>query len=170
MSGRGVLFALDDEDLARLGEAGSDREVLAIVAEIEERWENACELDRAWEAIHRALTDGGLDLRDARSPLSSSTLSGSILGRTILGGTVLVRTSEAIVSVKGPDDVVAIAKALASWDEARFRAAYQRIDRSEYGELDEEDLVYTLAWFARLAPFYAQAAREERAVVFSVDL
>ncbi|MBN8610626.1 MAG: DUF1877 family protein [Deltaproteobacteria bacterium] len=160
MSGRGVLFALDDEDLARLGEARSDREVLDIVTDLEERWENACELDRAWDAIHRALTDGRLDLRDASPPLS----------RAILGGTVLVRTEAAIVSVKGADDVVAIAKALAPWDEARFRAGYQRIDRNDYGDLDEEDFGYTFAWFERLAPFYARAAREERAIVFAVDL
>jgi hypothetical protein len=160
MSGRGVLFALDDEDLARLGEARSDREVLDVVTELEERWDNACELDRAWDAIHRALTDGRLDLRDAMPPLS----------RTILGGTVLVHTRDAIVSVKGADDVVAIARALATWDEARLRAGYQRIDRSDYGDLDEEDFGYTFAWFERLAPFYARAAREERAVVFAVDL
>lgn len=160
MSGRGVLFALEDEDLARLGEAGSDDAVLAIVSELEERWENACELDRAWDAIHRALTDGRLSLDNGKPPLS----------RTILGGTVLVSSESAIVSVKGPDDVVAIAKALVPWDASRFRAAYQRIDRSDYGDLDDEDLTYTLAWFERLAPFFASAARDERAVVFAVDL
>jgi hypothetical protein len=72
--------------------------------------------------------------------------------------------------VKPTDRVEAIARALRAWDAARFRAAYQRIDRSDYGELDEEDLTYTLAWFERLAPFYEQAARSERAVLFSVDL
>ncbi len=160
MSGRGVLFALDDDELARLGEARSDRDVLAIVGELEERWENACELDRAWDAIHRALTDGRLTPGNGRPPLSHA----------ILGGTVLVSSDVAIVSVKGPDDVVAIAEALAPWDAARFRVAYQRIDRSDYGELDDEDLTYTLAWFERVAPFFASAAREERAVLFAVDL
>lgn len=160
MSGRGVLFALDDEDLARLGEARTDADVLTVVGELEERWENACELDQAWDAIHRALTDGRLALDNGRPPLSHA----------VLGGTVLVSSDSVIVSVKGADEVAAIAKALATWDAARFRAAYHRIDRSDYGDLDDEDLTYALAWFERLAPFYARAAREERAVAFAVDL
>lgn len=160
MSGRGVLFAIDDEELGRLGEAGTDADVLRVVAEIEERWDQACELDKAWDAIHRALTDGKLALDNGRPPLSHA----------ILGGTILVDSAEAIVSVKGPDEVAAIARALATWDPARFRAAYHQIDRGEYGELDEDDLTYCLAWFERLGPFYAEAARAERAVVLSVDL
>lgn len=160
MSGRGVLFAIDDDELEKLGNATTDAQVLAIVSEIEERWEHACELDKAWDAIHRALTDGRLALDNGRPPLSN----------VILGGTLLVSSEAAIVSVKPTDRVEAIARALRAWDAARFRAAYQRIDRSDYGELDEEDLTYTLAWFERLAPFYEQAARSERAVLFSVDL
>ena len=160
MAGRGVLFAIDDEELGRLGEADSDEHVLRLVAEIEERWEHACELDKAWDGIHRTLTDGKLALDNGTPPLSQA----------VLGGTILVDSEDQIVSVKGPDQVVAIARALASWDASRFRAAYHHIDRNEYGELDEEDLTYCLAWFERLGPFYAEAARAERAVVFSVDL
>ncbi|MBX7192150.1 MAG: YfbM family protein [Sandaracinaceae bacterium] len=160
MSGRGVLFAIDDEVLGRLGEASTDAAVLAIVSEIEERWESACELDKAWDAIHRALTDGKLSVDHGQPPLS----------HVVLGGTILVSNAEAIVSVKGVDEVISVAKALRSWDASRFRAAYHRIDRSEYGDLDEEDLTYSLAWFERLGPFYEAAARAERAVVFAVDL
>lgn len=160
MSGRGVLFAIDDDDLGRLGDATTDAAVLAIVSELEERWEHACELDKAWDAIHRALTDGHLSTRNGRPPLS----------RAILGGTVLVESDDAIVSVKAVDDVAAIAAALTPWDAARFRDAYHHIDRSDYGELDDDDLAYCLAWFERLAPFYEAAAAAERAVVFSVDL
>ena len=160
MSGRGVLFAIDDEELEQLGNATSDAQVLTLVGQIEERWERPCELDKAWDAIHRALTDGRLALDNGRPPLS----------QVIVGGTLLVSSESAIVSVKPADRVVAIAHALRGWDAARFRAAYQRIDRSDYGELDEEDLSYTLAWFERLSPFYEQAAREESAVLFSEDL
>lgn len=160
MSGRGVLFAIGDDVLERLGNAANDAEALAIVNEVEERWENACELDKAWDAIHRALTDGRL----------SAQGGGSTLGQVILGGTLLVSTESAIVSVKTADRVEAIAHALRGWDRARFRAAYHRIDRNEYGELDEEDFTYSLAWFERLAPFYERAARSESAVLFSAEL
>lgn len=163
MSGRGVLFAIDDDELAKLGEARSDDEVRALVAAIEERWESACELDKAWDAIHRALTDGKLALPRAgeRSP---------VLARAVLGGTLLLEAPDAIVSVKAADEVQAIARALAVWDRDRFRASYYRIDREDYGDLDEEDFEHCLAWFERMVAFYQEAARAERAVVFSVDL
>ncbi|GAB4116433.1 MAG: hypothetical protein OHK0013_50100 [Sandaracinaceae bacterium] len=64
----------------------------------------------------------------------------------------------------------AIARALAVWDRDRFRASYYRIDREDYGDLDEEDFEHCLAWFERMVAFYQEAARAERAVVFSVDL
>jgi hypothetical protein len=163
MAGRGVLFAIDDDELAKLGEARSDEEVRALVASIEERWDNACELDKAWDAIHRALGDGKLALPAVgeRTPL---------LSRAILGGTVLLDAPDAIVTVKPADEVQAIAGALSVWDRARFRAGYYRIDRDDYGDLDEEDFEHCLAWFERMVAFYRDAARAERAVVFSTDL
>lgn len=160
MSGRGVLFAIDDEELAKLGDAKTDDEVRAIVAGIEERWENACELDKAWDAIHRALTDGKLALDNGREPLRFG----------VLGGAVLVEGEDVIVSVKAADEVHALAAALAAWDRGRFRAAYYKIDRSEYGDLDEDDLEYCFAYFQSLVAFYREAAAEERAVVFAADL
>jgi hypothetical protein len=161
--GRGVLFAIDDDELARLGEASNDDEVRALVGAIEERWEHACELDKAWDAIHRALTDGKLALpRPGDRP--------SALARAVLGGTLLLDAPDAIVSAKAPDEVQAIARALSVWDRARFRSAYYRIDREDYGDLDEEDLEHCLAWFERMVAFYREAAQAERAVVFSTDL
>ena len=58
MACRGVLFALTDEEVARLRGAKSDDEVLGIVQdEIEQRWdqEHLEECDKAWDAIHRCL-------------------------------------------------------------------------------------------------------------------
>ncbi len=167
MSGRGVLFAIDDEELAKLGEASSDEEVRALVGAIEERWQNACELDKAWDAIQRALSGGKLVLPGR---LEAESERPSVLSKAVLGGAVLLDSEDAIVSAKAPDEVQAIARALSSWDRARFRAAYYRIDREEYGDLDEEDFEYCLAWFERMVGFYGEAAAAERAVVFSADL
>jgi len=173
MPGRGVLFAIDDEELAKLGDASSDEDVRALVSAIEERWENACELDKAWDAIHRALSGGKLALPGrvgAEGRLGGESEHPSVLSKAILGGAVLLDAEDAIVSAKAPDEVQAIARALASWDRARFRAAYYRIDREEYGDLDEEDFEHCLAWFERMVGFYSEAAAAERAVVFSTDL
>ena len=160
MSGRGVLFAIDDETLARLGEARSDAEVRAIVEELEERWEPAaaCELDKAWDAIHRALTDGRLAYDSGRPPLSLA----------ILGGHRLHDGDELIVTVKAFDEVQRVARALSEWDRAKLRAAYYRIPKQDYGDLDEEDFEYVWAYFQKMLELWRDAARDERSVVFTV--
>jgi hypothetical protein len=161
MAGRGVLFAIDDDELASLGDAKNDAEVQALVNGIEARWEQACELDKAWDGIHRALTDGRFH-RNASGPL--------MVPGAILGGTLLVESEEAIIVVKAADEVHQIASALASWDRGRFRSGFYRINQDEYGDLEEEDFEYCYVWFERMRAFFVEAAQEERAVVFSVDL
>ena len=160
MSGRGVLFAIDDEELASLGDADNDDDVRSLVDAIEARWEQACELDRAWEGIHRALTGGRLD-RVAKAPMVSGA---------ILGGTVLVEREDTLIIVKPADEVHQISASLSAWDRGRFRSGYFRIDAAEYGDLEEEDFEYCYAWFERMCAFFAEAAQEERAIVFSADL
>lgn len=161
MAGRGVLFAIDDDELASLGDATNDDDVQTLVAGIEARWEQACELDKAWDGIHRALTDGRFH-RNAEGPF--------MVPGAVLGGTVLVEREDSIIVVKAADEVHKIATALAPWDRGRFRSGYFRIDQSEYGDLEEEDFEYCYAWFERMRAFFAEAAQEERAVVFSADL
>lgn len=161
MSGRGVLFAIDDDDLARLGDATGDAEVAAVIADLEERWEGAgaCELDKAWDAIHRTLTDGRLEFGSGRPPLSLA----------ILGGTRLYDGDALIVTVKAADQVIAIDRALRAWDRARFREAYYRLPKGDYGDLDEQDLEYVWAYFEKMRDAFREAAAAERAVVFSVE-
>jgi hypothetical protein len=61
---RGVLFAITDETVASLLAADGDDEVMQIVEALEDAWEKPFyeETDKAWDAIHRALSDGTLDL------------------------------------------------------------------------------------------------------------
>lgn len=162
MSGRGVLFAVDDEELAKLGEAASDAEVRAIVDAVEQRWEpdHSCELEKSWDAIHRALTDGKLAYDNGRGATRLA----------VLGGKRLYDGDDAIVVARDVDATAAVARALAGWDEAALRRAYFKIDSREYGDLDEEDFQYTWAFFQRMRAFYAEAARAERSVVFVADL
>src|SRR5438876_2171805 len=70
MSCRGVHFALTAEQAARFMELpnGDDESLLAFVEELEEGsdgegWEAEWvqETDKAWDAIHRCLTDGTLE-------------------------------------------------------------------------------------------------------------
>lgn len=161
MSGRGVLHAIDDEGLATLGEAGSDADVTAFVDGLEAAWApgTTCELDTAWEAIHRLLTDGRLEYGAQHRPL----------GLAILGGHRLHDGDERIVTVKAPDEVLAIDIALRPWGRARVREAYFKLPRHDYGDLDEDDFEYVWSYFEPMCAFFHDAAAAERGVVFSVE-
>jgi hypothetical protein len=150
----GVHFALSAADEARLLAAKTDDDVVTIVEEIEERahTEPHCDTDTAWDAIHRALTDGKLEYGNGTFPLNA----------VILGGRMLVSELPYTVSYVAADQVVAIAEAdhrgevsrpLLRPDEAGINR--QRDDRVHWGES------------AGPAGFYAQAARAGRAVIFT---
>ena len=81
MGCRGVLFAIDQEELGALRQATSDSKVQAVVAAIEERWDERflAETDKAWDAIHRCLTDGTLACGNGSFPLNRCILGGQDL-------------------------------------------------------------------------------------------
>jgi hypothetical protein len=79
MACRGVHFAITDSDAERLLTAPSDHAVLGIIQdEIEERWDEdwLYQSDKAWDAIHRCLTDGTLDPGGGSYPLRLAVLNG----------------------------------------------------------------------------------------------
>ena len=66
---RGVYFALTQDEEQRLLQCGDDDSVLSLIQEdIEARWDadHLLELDKAWDAIHRCLTDGELNHMESR--------------------------------------------------------------------------------------------------------
>jgi hypothetical protein len=71
MSQRGVYFALLQPEVAKLRQAHSDADVLAIIQDnIEERWDTAWlfQTDKAWAGLHRCLTDGRLEFTNGTLP------------------------------------------------------------------------------------------------------
>ena len=163
MSCRGVHFAITDEDLGLLLAAQSDREVRERIADgIEERWDEdwLIQTDKAWDAIHRCLTDGKLEYENGEYPLRLC----------ILGGKQLYNGDDYVVSLKEPRQCADLAEALAEADEGWLRKRYFAIRAEDYGhDLTEEDFGYTFAWFSGLASFYRKAANAKRSVVFTVD-
>jgi hypothetical protein len=159
---RGVLFAIDQEELQALGQATSDREVQAVVAAIEERWDERflAQTDKAWDAIHRCLTDGTLAWGNGSFPLD----------RCILGGEDLYQGEDYIVTFTEAHEVPAVAMALQHVTEASMRQAYDRLDAADYGpEWAEEDFEYTWSWFQEVRDLWSRAATAGRAVIFTVD-
>lgn len=164
MSYRGVHFAITEEELGQLLSAKSDGELMAVIGDgIEERWDQdwLMQTDKAWDAIHRCLTDGRLEYENGEYPLRLC----------ILGGRQLYSGDDYVVSLKDPGQCADLAMSLARVDEEWLRERYFAIPAESFGrEPTEEDFAYTLDWFSGLGDFYGKAAQAKRHVIFTVDL
>jgi hypothetical protein len=166
MSCGGVHFALTQDHVDKLRALEDDSLRLDyITEEIEEFFfendpERKAETDKAWDAIHRCLTDGRLEYGTGAFPL----------GHAVLGGEALYFKDDYIMSLKTPEQVKAVADALESLTEAELRQKYFFLDPEAYGfPLSEEDFEYTWYWLKLLIPFFRKAANEGRYVLFTVD-
>lgn len=163
MACRGVHFAVTQSDAHRLLGAGDDKAVLEIVQEnIEERWDEEWlyQSDKAWDAIHRCLTDGTLDQDGGAYPLRLAILN----GRQLYSG------DDYIISLITPDDVRDVATHLSKIEMNWLRERYDAIDPERYGMLKSEaDWQYTWTCFAGLPEFFSRAAKAGRYVIFTVD-
>lgn len=162
MAARGVLFALDDDEAERLWACRDDDELTACVEEIEERWDvdHLCELDKSWDALHRCFTDGGLFFENGDFPLS----------HVILGGVPLHEGDDHIVCYVTAEEVREVAAALEPLDETWLHDRFTTLTFDSYqGTGDAADIAYTQAFLPGLKDFYRTAARNGRAVVFTVD-
>lgn len=181
MACRGVLFALDADDQAALlaaatpekpkgwkalfglggGTPDRDEQVMAVIEAIEERWDEdwLCETDKAWDAIHRALSGSRLDFA------LSSPRNG-----VILGGRSLHRGEDYLISYKDAALVRDVAAAASTISDEDMGALYDQIDPDQYdGPMDADDRGYTVDNFSEVREFYARAAAAGRSVVFTVD-
>jgi hypothetical protein len=160
---RAVLFAITDDDRRELETAATDDERVEYVTEVvEERWDEGfvCELDKAWDALHRALTDGRLEWDNDTFPLNAA-----ILGKDQLNG-----EGSYIIGLTPSKVVPDVARALAAVTDDQIRQGYARIDPADYGpEHGPEDLEYTLEWFRDLPGLWARAAEAGRSVILAVD-
>jgi hypothetical protein len=160
---RGVHFALSDSDLIKLLRARSNDELLEVIQnEIEERWDERWlyQTDKAWDAIHRCLTDGKIGFDNGEYPWKVC----------ILGGRQLYSGNDYIISLKTPKQVSDLAESLASITQEAFRQRYFSIRDPEYiPGISAEDFEYTWDWFNGLPDFFARSAAAGRSVIFTVD-
>jgi hypothetical protein len=158
-----VFFALTDSQDEALGATEDDDEVRAFVSEVESEWDWdwLCEADKAWDAMHRCLADGTLQL----GPYSKDPLT-----LTVLGGGHHHEGEEYLVAHVLAADVVRVAEALDAVDESWLRERYNAIDPDDYqGELGDEDFEYTWTYLTDVREFYRRAAAGGRSVIFTVD-
>jgi len=159
----GVHFALSTQDEARLlAAAGDDDAVIGIVEQIEEGSAPGphCDSDKAWDALHRCLTDGKLEYANGTYPLRAA----------VLGGRQLVEDAEYTVSYVSADQVRDVAEALSVIEEDWLRRRYDTLGDTDYaGPMDEDDFEYTWDALEDIREFFAVAAEAGQAVIFTVD-
>lgn len=116
--------------------------------------------DKAWDAIHRSLTDGQIAYDNGNYPLS----------HVILGGEVLYGNDDYIMVLKTPEQVADVASSLNGITEDQLRQRYFRIDPEDYGfSVNDEDFEYTWYWFSRLREFWQRCAKDGRYVLFTAS-
>lgn len=170
MAGRGVFFALDELTAKKLTKLPPDEMVDFVGEEIEEDFfdnkpEYLAETDKAWDAIHRALTDGYLHWENGDYPLNHVVLGGEVL----YGGQE--EENDYVIVLKTPKQVKDIAKALENYTKEQFEQGYAQIKMEDYDyHLGFEDLQYSENWLERIKPFWQKAAQENLYVIFTVAL
>lgn len=158
----GVHFAITPEQersLLAADDNGDSDAVGELLEEIEESWnddELKVDSDKAWDAIHRCLTDGTLDPDGGEYPLS----------HTVLGGRHL--HDEYYVVYITAAQAREVAGALQAIDRTWLRRRFDALDDPDYpGARDDADFDYTWDNFVDLRVFYQRAATVARAVIFT---
>ena len=145
----------------QLQAAADDGELLAIVAELERDWDedNVGQCDTAWDAIHRAVTDGRLSFGGGDYPLS----------HCVLGPRQLYRGDDRVVSLVLAHEVQDVARAIEPLDADWLRSRYDSLVPSDYSQdYGPEDRDYTAEWFESVRELFLAAASRDRAVIFTV--
>lgn len=158
----GVHFALtpdQERDLLAAADADDTDRLAELLEDIEELWSEPAlkvDTDKAWDAIHRCLSDGSLDPDDGRFPLSHAVLGGRHLHEEYY-----------VVHVTA-NEVRDVAGALPDIDREWLRRRYDTLADSDYdGPHDDADFEYTWDNFVDVRGFYQRAAEHGRAVLFT---
>lgn len=164
MACRGVFFALSPAQKEHLVMLDSDEKRLNYIQEeIEAGWDEAhsLETDKAWDAIHRCLTDGTLTVARSSAPL----------GKLILGGVQLYSDPQTyIINLVDDGDLPEVSAALRAVTKDWLKARYDRLRGTDYPQLvSEQDWEYTWEWFSSIPDFVDRAVREGHSLVFTVD-
>lgn len=162
MGSLGVHFALSRAQVLKLRKLrGDDEAILELVGELEDAWDRdwLCETDKAWEAIHRALTDGKLTFAGAEKHAP--------LGLAILGGESMVEDEDETVMFLDARRVPPLARALAALTEDEFRARYFKKCRGYAAEFGEDDCAYSWSNLETLRAFVVKVAKAKRALLFT---
>ena len=143
MSCLGVHFALTESEAAKLKSFDNDSDRLDYLqCEIKETYfadheEFIAQSDKAWDAMHRSLSDGQLSYTEGPHPLRLA----------VIGGDPIYAASDYIMSLKTPKQVVDVSLELSKISKEEFRKKYDAMDAEAYGcPKNEDDFEYTWEW------------------------
>lgn len=126
--------------------------------------EELYDVDKAWDAMHRALCGSRLEFGNAPAPGCWVVLGGEVLRGDREG------EEDYLVVCKSPEQVRQVDLFLQGMTEEAFRKLYFAIDPEAYGyPLGEEDFEYTWSNLADSRPFWHRAAERGLWVLFDVD-
>jgi hypothetical protein len=163
-SSRGVLLSLSEQQVRKLKSFEDENDRLGYLQErledgyFSERPKCTAEMEYAWDAIHRCLTDGRLGVGNGRFPFT----------HVILGGEQLHGGGHYVLALKTPEQVAEIARMLGTLAREFIFERYDRIDPADYNRsLSSKDRQGTWEWFQDVVAFYRRAARDGRYVLFT---
>ena len=168
MACRGVHFALTSDQRSKLLGLGNDEDRIDYVVEdIETAWDEAHlqQTDKAWDAIHRCLTDHPPGVPELDPTCGKYPLKLCILG----GRQILDDETNYIIRLIEPEEVRDLARALEPIDRDWMSKKYLTHCEGAWPAYGEEDMDYTWEWFSALKDFFRRAADSGRCVIFSVD-
>ena len=160
MSCLGVHFAIPSGTGGALWDG--DDAARAFVERLEAAWDtdHLQETDKAWDPIHRCLTDGTVGWCPEAWPLNGA----------ILGDDPLYKGDDYIVQHLFANEVVEVADGLDRVTQEWFRERFLALAEHGYdGAVDEAAFDYVWYWFERLRAFFRRSADEGRETVFTAD-
>ena len=166
MPHRGTFYAVTPEEADRLlslvgNDAALAAEALDLYTIERQKSRFLAAVDKAWDILHRCLTDGShRDLGKGASPLSWC----------ILGGKSLHGGKEFIICYVTPEQVGQVAQALDEIQPVWLLGRCRSLESSGYPIfISNEDFEYLWEHFMSLRGLYTKAARANRAMVFVAD-
>ena len=160
MSRTGTHFALTPEQEQAVWSNFYDETMLDYVEILHEDSEERQGTDKAWDPIHRCLSDGTLMWDAGRWPLRGA----------ILGSESMYFGPDHVVMLLERDEVAVVAAALdrvsQEWLHERFVALRQY---GYEGAVDEAAFDYVWYWFERMRGFFRRASDEDRAMLFAAS-
>ena len=162
MSCLGGFRAITEEELKKLRAVPRADRLPDYLDEMETA--DTYDVDKSWDAMHRALTGSRLEFGNAPAPGCWVVLGGEVLRGDREG------EEDYLVVCKSPQQVRQVDQFLQGMTEEAFRKLYFAIDPDAYGcPLDEEDFAYTWENLSGSRPFWHSAAEKGLWVLFDVD-